>query len=757
VLCHPERTSYAAMSLAPLALRMALAWTLPGILAVVGLPVGQPVWFLSLVLSLAESAFWMCNRDKGLKKYASHLRRVPFPLRLSSLLVIQLCIVVLWSSPAELSLEPAVASHARAAGALRRPEPPQSGGAAVGGEAAVASRAEAAVAVSGKLPETLGRDLDGRPFDVDADISTLSWSPKSISVVLPCAEEREYAFKTVKSVFESTPADVLQEIIVVDDGSEPPLSSTHLTPEVQKRYNTRVERHEKTVGLIGAKKTGGDAALGDIVVFFDCHVAPQPNWHAAFLRLIGENYRRLVVPQITALNVDTWTQVGRGGGMAKCYLTWDADFKWFDSDDQYAAVISGGLLGMSRRWWRETGGYDEHMMGWGGENLDQSLRIWLCGGEIVTTKDSFVAHMWRVGTDSRTSARYKHVGDVSVNRARAVYAWYGDFAEKLLHYPTFAQRSRGGQKWYGDLSNILSVKDRLKCRPFSWFLRRFKSLYEDAGLIPKEVFMIRERKTGMCLRFSGAAGTSGNGFGNAQLHACSDEEDHRLFWHMGNKGKGGKCCSGLRAWNTDQCLEDVDGARTFKTAVCDVSGRNAMQHWAVNAAGQFERAGNCVVPSDDGYLQRRPCPAVQRSGHHWIKHEAVEPLETQLYHKARRDQPGMFRALDAQMSGESADPCAKLPGGCLVIQHQKTLQCLDEQAEFTQDESSCGLFYHEGGMLHSAMDGSQCLDKWSDDDPDTWGFYICHGGISQQFILDDGRACCGTDCVSFKKADHATV
>eukprot|EP00971_Amphidinium_carterae_P140631 2786989-Amphidinium_carterae.1 len=114
-------------------------------------------------------------------------------------------------------------------------------------------------------------------------------------------------------------------------------------------------RHEQTVGLIGAKKTGGDGATGDILVFLDCHVAPQKerifpicrfldytarglelcwllhdeDWHLDFLQLIAQNYRRMVVPQITALDIDTWTQIGAGnGGSSKCYVTWDGDFKW---------------------------------------------------------------------------------------------------------------------------------------------------------------------------------------------------------------------------------------------------------------------------------------------------------------------------------------------------------------------------------------------------------------------------------------------
>lgn len=36
-------------------------------------------------------------------------------------------------------------------------------------------------------------------------------------------------------------------------------------------------------------------------------------------------------------------------------------------------------------------GYDPSMRSWGGENIDQSLRTWLCGGEIVYAEGSRVA------------------------------------------------------------------------------------------------------------------------------------------------------------------------------------------------------------------------------------------------------------------------------------------------------------------------------------------------------------------------------
>ena len=292
------------------------------------------------------------------------------------------------------------------------------------------------------------------------------------------------------------------------------------------------------------------------------------------MQLIAQNYRRMVIPQITALDIDSWTQIGRGGGMSKCYLTWDGDFKWGGTDDMYMGMLSGGLAGMSRQWWDESGGYDEKMLGWGGENIDQGVRMWVCGGEIVAAPNSQVAHMWRTGS-AKTSARYKHVGDTIYNRARAINAWLEEFSAKLDDYPNFAHRKQnGGPNWFGDrlsvsslmillcplktlgyslvasdvistrkdMSTFNNVKKRLNgCRPFAWYLKRFKVVYEDAGLIPPEIFMIREdaafasfgtpwnpekwscsfhaqhrtsqpeEQSGLCLRFMGGAGTSGSG------------------------------------------------------------------------------------------------------------------------------------------------------------------------------------------------------------------------------------------------------
>eukprot|EP00434_Breviolum_minutum_P012987 symbB.v1.2.011449.t1/scaffold762.1/size178242/10 len=220
---------------------------------------------------------------------------------------------------------------------------------------------------------------------------------ETISVVLPCAEERQNAIWTVERFCRRTPPEVLKEIIVVDDGSEPPLQQLFQNDEKRldqdPACHVRFLRHNQTTGLMAAKLTGGREAKGDVIAFIDCHCAPQDQWHKEILEQVRLNPRRMVVPAITDLDMDTFDEKKDSQVNAKCYLTFDADFKWFDDESDFIPTISGGLVAMGRAWFNLTGGFDEGMHGWGGENLDQSLRAWLCGGEIVRAKSSRIAHM----------------------------------------------------------------------------------------------------------------------------------------------------------------------------------------------------------------------------------------------------------------------------------------------------------------------------------------------------------------------------
>lgn len=257
-----------------------------------------------------------------------------------------------------------------------------------------------------------------------------------------------------------------------------------------------------------------------------------------------------------------------------------------------------------------------------------------------------VAHMWRDGT-AKTMARYKHVGDTQRNRARAIYAWYGEFAEKLQHYPSFASRrpAPDGKPWYGDLSNFQEVRDRLAgCRPFAWFLKRFRDIYEDGGIVASEIFMLQEEKSGKCLHFQGYAGTSPTGSEGAALAVCDDTDD-RFFWHAGNVDRStGKCCSGLRAWNTDQCLKGGQGSGKAVTTICTVAGLDSSQDWGLRDNGQLSRGSTCLGLGEelDTVVEAFCLGFRSKGGARWKKLAPRIPLETNLYRKALREHPEYF-------------------------------------------------------------------------------------------------------------------
>jgi len=180
------------------------------------------------------------------------------------------------------------------------------------------------------------------------------------------------------------------------------------------------------------------------------------------------------------------------------------------------------------------------MHGWGGENLDQSLRAWLCGGEIVRAQTSRIAHMWRTA-DPRTRSKSMLQVPYTNNGGRVAAAWLDEFLP-IYNGEAVSRES---------VQNFESVKRRLFCKPFSYFLYRFRGLYVGGAVIPQKVFLLKERKTGLCLTraFQGTVGAT-----------CSQQSPMQQF-QQGNIDRKSlrvgvdSCCSGLRLFKSNDCLD----------------------------------------------------------------------------------------------------------------------------------------------------------------------------------------------------------
>lgn len=92
--------------------------------------------------------------------------------------------------------------------------------------------------------------------------------------------------RTCVSVINRTPAKLLKEIILVDDGSD--------MEELGKPLEERIEQYSSIVklirvghrtGLIRARLAGARAAKGEVLVFLDAHCEANTNWLPPLLGL----------------------------------------------------------------------------------------------------------------------------------------------------------------------------------------------------------------------------------------------------------------------------------------------------------------------------------------------------------------------------------------------------------------------------------------------------------------------------------------
>eukprot|EP00928_Gymnodinium_smaydae_P032407 TRINITY_DN23481_c0_g2_i1.p1 TRINITY_DN23481_c0_g2~~TRINITY_DN23481_c0_g2_i1.p1 ORF type:complete len:536 (-),score=133.58 TRINITY_DN23481_c0_g2_i1:91-1698(-) len=310
---------------------------------------------------------------------------------------------------------------------------------------------------------------------------------RTMSIVMAAHSEHRYMKRTLDSIYETTPGSILKEIIVVDDASDPPLADS-----LRAAYpDVTFLRHDTRQGLIKSKIRGGNMATADMIMFLDAHVKPEPRWAEPILRHMNVNYRRVVVPLIPILDGDTWVTNNNAVGV-KMMFDWSLHFSWFDDGNDLVPCMSGGLFGITRQWWHESGEYDYGMRMWGAENIEQSIRVWLCGGEIYVARDSRVAHVFRPKFPYPINNT-----EIYMNKVRTVETWFDNFGER---YYDADPAARQFVSVVGNISERRQLKERLHCRAFSWYMEKFKPIFIEKGMLPADIFQMKDNVNGRCVQ-----------------------------------------------------------------------------------------------------------------------------------------------------------------------------------------------------------------------------------------------------------------
>ncbi|XP_076025042.1 polypeptide N-acetylgalactosaminyltransferase 10-like [Genypterus blacodes] len=292
------------------------------------------------------------------------------------------------------------------------------------------------------------------------------------SVIIPFHNEGwSSLLRTVHSVLNRSPPQLIAEVILVDDFSDKEHLQVVLEEYIVRLPKVRILRTQKREGLIRTRLLGATAARGEVITFLDSHCEANVNWLPPLLDRIAQNRKTIVCPMIDVIDHDNFGYDTQAGDAMRGAFDWEMYYKRIpippelqrdDASEPFESpVMAGGLFAVDRKWFWELGGYDRGLEIWGGEQYEISFKVWMCGGRMEDIPCSRVGHIYR------KYVPYKVPGGISLakNLKRVAEVWMDEYGEYI-----YQRRPEYRHLSAGDMTLQKELRNRLNCKSFKWFM-----------------------------------------------------------------------------------------------------------------------------------------------------------------------------------------------------------------------------------------------------------------------------------------------